>query len=607
MSSSSSTIQYSILPKDAGAHLYEVTVTVPEPDEAGQLFRLPAWIPGSYLVRDFARNVVSTAARCDGELIDLIQVGKSSWQAGACQGTLQLTIEVYAQDLSVRGAHFDATHAYFNGPTVFPAVVGQEAAPVELEIRPPAGGIGNQWRVATSMNRSSAEAYGYGGYRADDYWDLIDHPVEIGDLVIGEFEVDGIPHAIAFRGHANIDTARVCKDLAAICRTHHALLGAPKTLDRYLFLMTVVDKGYGGLEHRWSSSNMCSRDDLPAKDSTEVSTNYRKFLGLCSHEYFHLWNVTRMKPAAFTPYDLSAEAYTGLMWVFEGITSYYDDLALVRSGVLSRESYLELVGQVITRIARTPGRHRQSVEGSSFEAWSKFYKQDAGSPNFIVSYYGKGSLIALALDLTLREKTGGKHSLDDVMRECWSLYGETGEGMPERGLESVAERLTGIELGDFFERYVRGTGDLPLDELLQGVGVQLRTRAATDAKDMGGKPASANTRPAPWIGSALTVTDGRSVFGPVLAGSPAEAAGVSPGDEAVAVNDLKVGADNLDRRLSECAPGDTVSLRVFRRDELLTLSLALVEPPETTCYLATADTADSDTAARRDAWLGGGD
>ena len=277
----------------------------------------------------------------------------------------------------------------------------------------------------------------------------------------------------------------------------------------------------------------------------------------------------------------------------------------MRAGVISRESYLELVGQVITRIARTPGRHRQTVEASSFEAWSKFYKQDAGSPNFIVSYYGKGSLIALALDLTLREKTAGKFSLDDVMRECWSLYGETGEGMPERGLESVAQRLCDVDLTGFFERYVRGTDDLPLGELLESVGVQLRMRAATDARDMGGKPAPANASPAPWIGSNLTVTEGRSVFGPVLAGSPAEAAGVSPGDEAVAVNDLKVSAENLEKRLAEYAPGDTVALRVFRRDELLRLSLTLVAPPETTCFLLTADDRDSDTAARRDAWLGG--
>ena len=598
-------IQYSILPKDAGAHLYEVTVTVPEPDEAGQVFRLASWIPGSYLIRDFARNVVSASASCDGEPTPLEQLDKASWQSGPCQGVLTLTIEVYAQELNVRGAHFDHRHAYFNGTVVFPAVVGQEHKPVELDIRAPADGVGQHWRVATAMNRSTADPYGYGGYRADDYWELIDHPVEIGDIVLGEFEVNGIPHAIAFCGHENIDTARVCTDLAKICRKHHDLLGAPESLDRYLFLMMVVGQGYGGLEHRWSSSNMCSRDDLPRKGDSEVSTAYRKFLGLCSHEYFHLWNVTRMKPAAFTPYDLSTEAYTGLMWVFEGITSYYDDLALARSGVISLESYLELLGQGITRIARNPGRHRQTLEGSSFEAWSKFYKQDAGSPNFIVSYYGKGALLALALDLTLRSKTNGECSLDEVMRECWSLYGETGEGMPERGLESVAQRISGLDLSEFFERYVRGFDELPLDDLLPTVGIRTTMRAATDAKDMGGKAASAGSKPMPWIGSNLTVSDGRSVFGSVLAGSPAERAGVSPGDEIVAVDGLKATAINLEKRLGEYEPGDTVRLTVFRRDELLNLSMTLVEPPATTCYLVASDEVDADTATRRESWLTG--
>lgn len=599
----SDAIQYSILPSNAGAHLFEVTVSVPAPDEAGQVFRLPAWIPGSYLIRDFARNVVSTEASCDGEPVTLEQLDKSSWQAAPCDGPLRLTIEVYAQDLSVRGAHFDSQHAYFNGPAVFPAVVGQESRPIELEIRPPAGGIGQQWRVATAMNRAGAEPYGYGGYQAADYWELIDHPVEIGDFVLGEFEVNGIPHAIAFSGHDSIDTARICKDLAEICGAHHELLGAPGNLDRYLFLMMVVGKGYGGLEHRWSSSNMCSRDDLPLAGSTEVTSSYRKFLGLCSHEYFHLWNVTRMKPAAFTPYDLSREAYTGLMWVFEGITSYYDDLALARSGRISPDSYLELLGQVMTRVERNPGRHRQTLEQSSVEAWSKFYKQDSGSPNFIVSYYAKGSLMALALDLKLRSETNGRCSLDDVMRECWRQYGETGEGMPERGLESVAQRVSGLDLSEFFERYVRGTGELPLQELLQAVGVRLSFRPATDSKDVGGKPAPTDAQPACWIGSNLSVTDGRSVFGPVLAGSPAELAGVSPGDEIVALDGLKVSAANLDARLAAFKPGDSVGLAVFRRDELMKLSLTLVEPPATTCYLTLDEDADADAAARRDAWL----
>ncbi len=600
----SETIHYTIVPKDLGAHLFEVTVQVAKPDPEGQVFRMPAWIPGSYLIRDFARNVVSARATCDGMPTGVTKVDKSTWQTDPCLGPLTLVIEVYALDLSVRGAHLDTTHAYFNGPVVFPAVVGHEARPCSLDIQQPVDGRGAQWRVATSMTRAGAERFGYGTYAASDYWELIDHPVEIGDLVIGEFDVNGIEHAIAIRGESRVDMARICRDLTDICEEHYSLLGAPKGLDRYLFLLTVVGKGYGGLEHRWSTSLISSRDDLPLKDDASVSDSYRKFLGLCSHEYFHLWNVTRMKPAGFTPYELDSESYTGLLWVFEGITSYYDDLALVRAGSVTPESYLELLGQTMTRVQRTAGRLRQSLEESSFEAWTKFYKQDAGSPNFIVSYYAKGSLVALLLDLTIRRRTNGECSLDDVMRECWRRHGDTGVGLPERGLEGIAAEVSSLDLSEFFERYVRGTDELPLADALADCGVQTHFRTAADAQDMGGKPATAGRTEGPWLGSNLIARDGGSVFGPVTAGSPAERAGLSPGDEAISLDGLRLTAANMQARLVRYEPGDVVTLDVFRQDELKRLSVTLGEAPKTTCYLTINDDADANAAARRQAWLG---
>lgn len=601
---SDSPIEYSIEPVNPGAHLFKVSVKVNDPDPAGQAFRLPAWIPGSYVIRDFARNVVSAVASADDEPVALEKTDKSTWLAAPVSGPLVVTIEVYALDLSVRGAHLDTTHAYFNGPCVFLQVLGQEALACELDIRPPAGCIGRDWRVATAMRRDGAERYAYGRYAADDYWDLIDHPVEIGELTIGEFEVDGIPHAIAVRGHAPVDIGRLSRDLATVCRQHHRLLGAPASLDRYLFLLAVVDNGYGGLEHRWSSSNLCSRGDLPRPDDTGVSNGYRKLLGLCSHEYFHLWNVTRMKPAVFTPYDLSSERHTGLLWVFEGITSYYDDLALARSGLITRDSYLELLGQVITKVLRAAGRRRQSVEASSFDAWTRFYKQDSGSPNFIVSYYAKGSLVAMALDLELRRLSGDGCSLDDVMRECWRRYGETGRGMPERGIEAIAKSVCGLELEDFFERYVRGTDELPLDEILATVGVAYHVRPRSGGGDNGGKPPTTGERSLPWLGSRPVAAAGRPLFGPVAAGSPAERAGLAPGDEAVAFDGLKLTADNFDSRVKAYSPGDRVKLSVFRRDVLMEFALELADAPANTCWLTVNDGTGEDVIARRNAWLG---
>jgi len=597
--------QYCITPENPGAHLFEVKVTVASPDPSGQVFSMPAWVPGSYLIRDLARHVVAIRASTDGQEIALTKIDKSSWQADACEAAITLTAKIHAYDLNVRGAHLDTTHGFFDGACVFPMVVGQENHACQLEIRPPAGPPGNDWRVATSMKVVEAEPYGFGTFSAEDYAELIDHPVEMGHLLIGEFEACGIPHAIAVRGHAHFDMARVCHDLSTLCTFQLELLGKPQDLDRYVFLLYVQEAAYGGLEHRWSSSLACSRKDLPRRGESGVKARYRKFLGLCSHEYFHLWLVKRIKPQRFTPYDLRAEVYTGLLWVFEGITSYYDHLVLVRCGLITPKSYLEHIAKSITRLARTRGRLRQTVEESSFDAWSRFYRQNANSSNAIVSYYNKGALIALALDLTLRKESSGQCTLDDVMRECWSRYGETAEGMPERGIESVVRAVSGLELADFFERFVRGIAELPLQGLMKEVGVDLRMRPALGSKDAGGKPAAADKTPPPWIGAALADKAGTSVFRVVYTGSPAENAGIAPGDIAIALDDLRLNAATLDERLREHHIGDTVIIAAFRDEHLMQFSVKLCAPPEDTCYLELEQDAHAATESMRNAWLSG--
>jgi predicted metalloprotease with PDZ domain len=582
-----------------------VTLSIAEPDPAGQVVSIPAWIPGSYLVRDFSRNVVAIRAETGDRALEITKVDKSSWQVEAWHEPMTITCEIYAYDLSVRGAHLDTTHAYFNGPCVFLQVAGQEDRQCDVEICPPPKPLGSDWRVATSMRPRDAERYGFGRYFAESYEELIDHPVEIGNLVIGEFEAGDIPHSIAVRGNSRVDMARVCHDLATLCERHIELLGAPRDLDRYLFLLLVLPDGYGGLEHRWSSSLVCSRGDLPVRGETGLKNSYRKFLRLCSHEYFHLWNVTRMKPERFTPYDLRAEVHTGLLWVFEGITSYYDSLQLMRSGLITRESYLELVGGTITRVTRARGRFRQSVEESSFDAWTKFYKPDANTSNAVVSYYTKGSLIALALDMTIRRDTDGKHSLDEVMRTCWERYGETGEGMPERGLESVAQSVCGLDLREFFERYVRGTGDLPLQKLLKDFGILLHLRPQSGSDDCGGKPSSSENPPPPWLGLHLSGKSGKDVVSLVHTDSPAEHAGIAPGDEVLALNDVRVTAGNMDTRLREYHAGDRVTVSVFRNDGLLQFKVRLVDPPEDTCWLEIDANRNEEAEQRQSAWFAG--
>ena len=486
---------------------------------------------------------------------------------------------------------------------MFPEVVGQEGEICKLKILNADIAAAKKWRVATSMNRDRADPYCFGNYIASDYAELIDHPVEIGMLSIGEFEAGGVPHAIVIRGNTKADMRRLCHDLEILCSRHMTLLGTPRDLDRYVFLLHAPGSGYGGLEHRWSSSNICSRDNLPIRGDEGVSPEYRTFLGLVSHEYFHLWNVKRMKPAAFTPYDLSEESHTELLWVFEGITSYYDDLALVRSGLISVEDYLELLGQVITRVNRGLGRKRQSVAESSFDAWTKFYKQDANAGNAIVSYYAKGSLIALALDLKLRSETDGRVSLDDVMRECWKRWGETGEGMPEGGLEAVSEEVSGLDLGDFFNASVRGTGELGLESLLREHGVDYCARRASGRKDKGGSEADEKKLPAVWLGANLTTRSGTAVFTSVSNGGPAEEAGLSPGDKLVALDGLRAGASSIDARIRRYRPGDRSDVVVFRGDELLTTKLTWRKAPEDTCFLKLDADVDEAQAERRSSWL----
>ncbi|MEJ2297282.1 MAG: PDZ domain-containing protein [Woeseiaceae bacterium] len=596
---------FSIRPADPAAHLFEVRVTVAEPARDGQVFAMPAWIPGSYMIRDYARHVVAARAESDGREVAVDKLDKSRWQAAPTDRELVLILEVYAHDPSVRGAHLDLTHAFFNGTCVFPAIVGQEDRPCDVEILAPDRPVGKHWRVATSMRRKDAEPYGFGTYSAADYAELVDHPVEIGELLIGEFEARGVPHAIAIRGNTRVDMKRLCHDLQTICEQHMSLLGVPSDLDRYLVLLHAPGSGYGGLEHRWSSANICARDNLPARGDEGVSNEYRTFLGLVSHEYFHLWNVKRMKPAVFMPFDLSRETHTTLLWVFEGVTSYYDDLGLVRSGLIDTDSYLELLGQTITRVIRNGGRRRQSVAESSFDAWTKFYKQDANAANAIVSYYAKGALIALSLDLKLRVETRGSVTLDDVMRAAWARWGETGEGMPEDGFETLCSEVAGVDLGDFFDAAVRGTGELPLEKLLSSHGIGYHLRRSSGARDKGGKPAGDGNLPEAWLGADIADHDGKTTFDVVHNGGPAERAGIAPGDELVALDGLRVDAAGTEARARRYKPGDRSEVSLFRGDELLQRQLEWGEAPQDTCYLDVEDQADEDMEALRTAWLGG--
>jgi predicted metalloprotease with PDZ domain len=418
---------------------------------------------------------------------------------------------------------------------------------------------------------------------------------------------------MAITGRHRADEARLRQDLARVCEQHAALFGE-LPVDRYLFLTTVVGEGYGGLEHRFSSSLLCSRDDLPKPGEQAPSEAYRRLLGLCSHEYFHLWHVKRIRPQALLEGGLDTEVHTRLLWAFEGITSYYDELALVRAGVIDGSAYLQLLAETITRVLRTPGRLVQTLAESSFDAWTKFYKQDENAPNAIVSYYGKGALVALALDFTIRRDTQGARSLDDLMRALWVRHGRTGLGVSERGVERLAAEVTGLDLDDFFEQALDSTEDLDLRGLLLTVGVEMHLRPAKGPKDLGGWVERFDADPkvqGETLSLAVRLRPGgpEAVIQHVLSGGAGERAGLAPGDTVVAVDGLRATAENFERLVAQSADasegqvGGDLRLHVFRRDELLELRARPLPAAADTCELRWAAPVPADVARARSLWL----
>jgi predicted metalloprotease with PDZ domain len=600
-------IRFQITPKYLGAHRFEVTCSLDDPDPDGQVFSMPAWIPGSYMIREFAKNIVQLWAFSGEQAVPVKKVDKSTWRCEPCAGPLTVRYEVYAWDLSVRAAHLDTTHGYFNGTSVFVRMHGREDSPHRVDIRPPEGEDYQAWRVATALSPLDAPPFGFGRYQAADYDELIDHPVEMGTFTLATFYACGYPHDVAITGKHRTDMERLCRDLTLLCEQQIRFFGEPPPMERYLFLVTAVGSGYGGLEHRASCSLLCSRDDLPRSDQQEASEKYRTFLGLCSHEYFHLWNVKRIKPAVFSHYDLSKENYTTLLWVFEGFTSYYQNLMLVRCGLISSEHYLELLAHTISRVWRSGGRFKQSLTESSFDSWIKLYKQDENAPNALISYYTKGALTALALDLLIRRDTRNARSLDDVMRALWMRYGQSGEGVPEEGVERLVEEISGLDLKMFFKKVVHGVEDPPLPELLPQFGVAFALRAAHSASDQGGYRARETPDKTPLrvaMGVRLAENDAETKLAAVYDGGAAQQAGLAAGDIIVAVESMRAMRANLESLLAAYRPGETVAVHVFRRDELLSFTVTLLAPPADTCVLSLQDDSDGAARARRAAWLG---
>ena len=579
-------IQYRISAFDPKSHYIKVNLTIDKPNQPEQKLRLPNWIPGSYLIRDFAKHIVGiNITSQSGQSIEVNAIDKSNWSFSSNEA-VSIEYLVYAWDLSVRGSHFDESHAFFNGTSVFLEVVGQADKTCEVTIERSEISQKNSWKVATGMPKKDIDAYGFGLYQADNYPALIDYPVEMGAFTEIDFEACGIPHKMVITGIFECDEQRLKDDLVKICETEINLFGHPAPVEDYLFQVMVTGSDYGGLEHRNSTALICSRDDLPYKGMKEATDGYLQFLELCSHEYFHTWNVKRIQPRVYQESDLQTPVYTNQLWWFEGITSYYDGLILQRAGLVDNKTYLNLLAKQMTRVYRMPGRFKQSVSESSWLTWTKFYQQDENAPNAIISYYTKGGLIALGLDLTIRIETKGQKSLDDVLLYLWEHFGKTQTGLVDGQIEEICSQVSGIDLTDFFADYLFGTKDIPFTKLFAEFGIDFSLRAQLGLDDLGGDLGSGTGEPSVdtslpnHLGANVSNTaQGSLKITHVWNDQPAYQAGLTAGDELIALNGLKISNKaQLDTLLKRHDNTKTIPCHYFRRDELRTTSLILEAP-----------------------------
>lgn len=586
-------LAYQLSITDITAHLVAVELRfTPQSSDSIQL-SLPSWIPGSYMVRDFAKHLHSIEAFDDAGALTLLQLDKKSWQLNHNQQALTVRYKVYAFDLSVRGCYLDDQLAILNPAALCLEVKGMESSPVTLNVVAPEF---LDWQVATGLTRGrTTQPLHFGLYHADNYQQLIDTPLMLGKLDIAEFDVCGVPHYLVLAGHEQVDLERFKAELQRICQQQQQVFGGlPADLNQYWFLCWVTDTGYGGLEHHNSTLLLLTHQDLPNPERSDESTaDYQNLLGLCSHEYFHTWWVKRAKPAQFLPYRLNTEQYTSQLWLYEGFTSYYDDLALVRCGLLTQEQYFAALEKTINRVQLSPSEQVQSVADSSFNAWTKYYKQDENAVNAVVSYYTKGSLIALCLDALLRSK--GK-TLDALMQLAWRSYGEPALGSSEQQFIQLCSDYAGKETASQLYGWVHGTSALPLTELLPHLGLNTAKRQQEHSKDLSGSKAP--VYPVRAFGAAFSATAEGLKITNVALNSVAYKAGLMAQDQLIAINAVKATEQNFWRQLNQSKIGNVLTLHVFRKQRLVQLSMPVELALETLTYLQLVD------QQKAAAWLG---
>ncbi len=541
------------------------------------------------MIREYARHVQNFTASADNGLpLTWAKLAKATWRVRT-GGALRIvaSYQVYANELTVRTSHLDASHGYFNGACVFMYVDGRTNEPLRLAVETPAG-----WRVSTGLNPLYGDVQmpeprpEHHLFIATDYDDLVDSPVECGTHRLLAFHVAGVLHEMAIWGHGNEDEARLIKDTRRIVEVQRKFFGG-LPYSRYTLILHLVDARGGGLEHRSSVTNQVNRWSFRPERS------YERYLALTSHELFHAWNGKRLRPQVLGPFDYQRENYTRLLWLVEGATSYYDELLLVRAGLITPARYLELLAAKIVNLQQQPGRLIQSLAQSSFDAWIKLYRPDENSANSSVSYYLKGSLVCMLLDMAIRVQSGGEASLDDLLRQLYFAYPLNGPGLPEVGaVEATAEDVAAVAAGTFsgfFADYVFGTTELDYAAALAVVGLELRWL---------------RQGPRAWLGLNFRRQGERILVSTVRADGPAYRFGVYADDELLAFNGWRVDEERLQAYLAECEPGQTVRLTLFRGDALIEVPVTLVEAPRDRLELIPLAQRSTAQLQAYTAWLG---
>ena len=600
----STDIDYTVAMPRPHTHLFEIQITITRGlmvRPTHDLFVMPVWTPGSYLVREFARHVQDFDVTDDaGQPVKWEKVNKNTWRVVTPQRPYKYYVKyrVYANELSVRSSELNSNHAFWNNANLLMYLDGHLKHPSTVHVIAP-----DVWKVATGLPAVPGQR---NTFRAENFDVLYDSPFEASNFKTIAFNVKGVPHRIVIDGEGNYDPERLRRDVQKIVETQVALMGGEIPYRDYTFILHLRSNAGGGLEHANSTALgyprfgfRVTRGDRTTSASPNPAEqrepDYRSFLSLVSHEFFHLWNVKRIRPDALGPFDYTQENYTKLLWVAEGITDYYSDVSLRRAGLITEEEFLTAAARAFQALQNTPGRVEQSVEESSFDTWIKFYRQDENSVNSQVSYYDKGAILGLLLDLEIRKRTNGSKSLDDVMRYLYTDFFKQNRNYTPADFQKAAERMAGGSLDEFFAKYVRGRDELDYNAALEVAGLRLDTGATVEA----GKPVEKA-----FLGADVIQDGDRLVVRRVLAGSPAYEQGLNAGDQIVALDNARVTRDFFTRRVEEKKPGDLINLTIFRFDELSTLLIKLGGRAEGTYRITALPNQTEKQKQIYRAWLG---